>query len=75
MGWSSGTGVMDAIIKAVQPNVPDEAVRQAIYRPIIEALNEQDWDTQNECMGEDPAFDAALIEVDPMYGEDDEEDF
>lgn len=70
MGWSSGTGVMDAIIKAVQPNVPDEAVRQAIYKPIIEALNDQDWDTPDECMDQDPAYDAALIDFDPTYGED-----
>lgn len=60
MGWSSGSELFDKIIEAVQPAVPDEAARVAIYANIIPAFEDQDWDTQDECMGKDPAFDKAL---------------
>lgn len=60
MGWSSGSELFDKIIEAVQPAVHDEAAREAIYANIIPAFEDQDWDTQDECMGKDPAFDKAL---------------
>jgi hypothetical protein len=70
MGWSSGAQVMGVIIEAVQANVPDVKAREAIYRPIIDALEDQDWDTQDECEGEDPAYDAVIRAMHPSWYED-----
>jgi hypothetical protein len=60
MGWASAAEIMAELIKVVEPNVPDPAVRKKIYTPVIRAFSEQDWDTQDACLGEDCAYDAAL---------------
>ncbi|MFP5446681.1 MAG: hypothetical protein ACLGIY_24435 [Betaproteobacteria bacterium] len=70
MGWSSASSIMDAVIESVSANVSDEAARQAIYEPIIEVLLDGDWDTEDECLGQDAAFDAALREVYEQQGRD-----
>lgn len=72
MGWASGSRIMNEIIGAVQPHVADQAAREAIYRPIIDALEDSDWDTQDESMGLDPAFDAVLRGMHPDWFEYDE---
>jgi hypothetical protein len=74
MGWASGSTLMDAIIGAVQKAVTDEEVRKAIYRPIYKTFREDDWDTVDECLGEDPAFDAVVRAVDPGWFHDDDDD-
>lgn len=74
MGWGSGSTLFSMVIDAVKPHVPDEAKRQEIYKPLIEAFESQDWDTQDECMGEDPAYDAALKELHPDWYDEDDED-
>ena len=65
MGWSSGSELFDEVILAIQPAVPDAVKRQAVYYKLITAFEAQDWDTQDECLGKDPAFDAALKEMYP----------
>ncbi len=67
MGWGSGSRVMGDVIKAVRRHVPDQATREAIYRPIIEGMEDEDWDTQAECLGEDPAFDAVIRRMHPEW--------
>ena len=59
MGWSSGSELFGKIIEAVQPAVPDEAAREALYLKLIPGFEDQDWDTQDECLDMDPAFDSA----------------
>lgn len=77
MGWGSGSSLFSEIIRAVQPRVADEKLRKEIYKPIIEAFRDDDWDTYDECIGDDPAYDDALRELDLLWdidGEDEDED-
>lgn len=70
MGWASAALIMSEVIGAVQPHVTDQKAREAIYRPIIHALEDGDWDTQLDCMGADPAFDDLMREMHPRWFED-----
>lgn len=74
MGWASGSSLMSEIISAIQPHMPDEGARKEVYKVLINAFEDQDWDTQDECEGEDPAYDAALEELHPEWYEEEEED-
>jgi hypothetical protein len=67
MGWGSGSILFSDIIRAVSRAVPDKETRKRIYRPIIDAFEQDDWDTQDECLGKDIAYDELYEEV---YGDD-----
>ena len=60
MGWSGGTDIAQAVIKAIKPRVKDAKTRTKIYKDIIDALESADWDNQDEVIGLDDAFDKAL---------------
>ncbi len=62
------------MIKAIKPNVQDKTVRKEIYRPIIIALENADWDTQDECLDEDEAYDELIKDMHPGWFDDDEDD-
>lgn len=62
MGWSSGSEIMNAVIEAVRDEVKNKERRKAIYKPVIEILENGDWDTQDESIGLDQAFDELLLE-------------
>lgn len=62
---------MSAIITTLRDKVPQKETREEIYRAIIPAFEDHDWDTQNECEGEDPAFDSVIKELHPEWDEDD----
>lgn len=70
MGWSGGSRLFGAVIEAIKPEVPDEAKRKNLYLKLIDAFRDEDWDTLDECVGDDPAYDAAYAEI---YPPDDEE--
>lgn len=42
-------------------------VRERIYVRLIDAFENDDWDTQDECRGRDKAFDAALKNAHPDW--------
>ncbi len=67
MGWSSGTELMSAVITAAKKAIPNEEARKTFYREVIEAFESADWDTQDECIGEDDAFDEAIKELHPDW--------
>lgn len=67
MGWASGSYLMNDVIRALQQEVPDDAVRERIYVRLIDAFENDDWDTQDECRGRDKAFDAALKNAHPDW--------
>lgn len=67
MGWSSGSSTFSQIIEAVLPVVTKKEDRKKIYLPILKAFEEQDWDTQEECLGEDEAYDEVYAELYPDY--------
>jgi hypothetical protein len=67
MGWASGSSLFSEVIASIQPEIPDDEKRKTIYTKLIAAFEDSDWDTQNECLGEDPAYDAALKELHPDW--------
>lgn len=69
MGWASGSEVMGRIIKVVKKEVASKAKRKALYMGIIQALEDHDWDTQDECLGEDQAYDDVYNEQHPSEDE------
>lgn len=72
MGWASGSTLFSAVIESIQTHVDVPDIRIQIYIDLIEAFEEADWDTVDECMGEDPAFDVAVKQLHPDWF--DEED-
>lgn len=65
MGWASASEIVEKIIKTTKKHVPDEKTRVKMYKVIIRAFQDEDWDTEDECEGLDPAFDKALKAVSP----------
>ena len=65
MGWASGSSLMSEIIKAAKMYMENDLRRRDFYVMVINAMENADWDTQNECEGEDDAFDEALSIVYP----------
>lgn len=72
MGWGSGSRIMDGIIDAVEENVKDYDTRYKIYKSVYEVMRDADWDTIDECLGQDEAFDQVASE--DGWGNDWEED-
>lgn len=61
MGWSSGSEIVTPLIKALLEQGVTPHQRFAIYDKILPAFYEQDWDTEDECLGIDIAFDVAAL--------------
>lgn len=72
MGWASASLIMNSVIDAVKPHVADKDARKEIYKPIFDALEDGDWDTQDECVGRDEAYDEIYSArfPDEDYGDD-----
>ena len=70
MGWASGVHIMRDIIVVAKKHVPDFG-RTAFYVEIIKVLESEDWDTANECLGEDIFYDEAfgLLNVEKIHNE------
>jgi hypothetical protein len=63
MGWSSGNEVFDPVARELQVFVPDDTARSAVASVLINALQECDWDTEDESLDQfrdDPAIIAAF---------------
>lgn len=67
MGWGSGSEVARGIIRELQEIIPDKDLRREVYKTVIRNLENADWDTQSDCMGEDPVFDRAIKELHPKW--------
>lgn len=74
MGWASGSRLMSEIIKGLVESDVNADQREAFYRIVIPAMESMDWDTQDECEGEDAAYDKVLMELHPDWFEVDEEE-
>ena len=61
MGWASGSTLFSKVIEVIEANVAGQKSREEIYKGLIEAFEEADCDTLDECLGDDPAFDAAYL--------------
>ena len=62
MGWGGGTEIFSVIIQEAVKAVPDKEARKKFYEPILAVFYERDWDTVDECMGVDDAFDELMEE-------------
>jgi len=60
MGWGSGSELMSRIIRDLNKRNAPPAVREMVYGVLIPAFEAQDWDTQDDCLDEDPVFDKVL---------------
>lgn len=67
MGWASATYLVRRIVKLCQRTMPDPNERRSFYIEIIEFFEDEDWDTQDEMLGVDPAFDAAMRQIHPDW--------
>lgn len=74
MGWASGSRLFSRVIHAIKVHIEDFEERVDIYYDLIEAFEDADWDTQDECLGDDPAYDKALYELHPDWEEDYDEE-
>jgi hypothetical protein len=74
MGWSGGTEIMVVMIDTLMKVIAKPGTRRRIYRPVIEALRDRDWDTEEECLGMDPAFDSVLKQIFKAEGREEEGD-
>lgn len=60
MGWGSGSRLADRLIEAAKIAISDEDERSEFYAHMIDAFEDADCDTLDECMGSDPIFDRLL---------------
>lgn len=70
MGWASGSRLFGKVIEAAKSRMSDRE-RKDFYKEVIDAFEDSDWDTQDECLGADPMFDEALREFHPGWYSDD----
>lgn len=77
MGWNQGSEIFDIIIKICVEHIPDKETRKKIYEPIFNSFCEQDWDTENECLGQDDAYDEVCHDWLEAHGllEDEDDDY
>jgi len=62
MGWHSGSLVMEAVVKSALKHVTDENVRRDIYRDVMPALEDQDWNDHPDVFGLDRVYDEVVRE-------------
>lgn len=67
MGWASGSGLFASVIDAAKVAIPTEADRKEFYKKVIAAFEEHDWDTLDECLDDDPVYEAAVKELHPGW--------
>jgi hypothetical protein len=63
MGWGSGSEIMEEIMMTLPDLIKDTETRKNIYKTLISAFEDHDWDTQDEVRDIDKAYDKALNEL------------
>lgn len=63
MGWASGSGLFGIIIEELQEVIDSKETRKKVYKSLYQAFKQYDWDTEDECVGIDPAFDEMYREI------------
>jgi len=63
MGWCGGSIIMSDIITATNKYGSTNILKRTLfYKECIKSLENADWDNQQDCLGEDLAYDMALLE-------------
>lgn len=73
MGWASGSDLFGDVIAVLKKHVKDDKQRAKMYKPLIVAFQDHDWDTEMECVDADPVFAKVLKKMHPDWFEDEEE--
>ena len=71
MGWGSGSELMSKVIRGIRDESPE--FKRKLYLMLIPAMQDHDWDTETDCLGSCPVFDAVLRELHPDWLEDESE--
>lgn len=58
MGWGSGSRLATRLIEAAKDTISNEEERVNFYDAMIDAFEDADCDTLDECLEVDPVFDA-----------------
>jgi hypothetical protein len=74
MGWSSGSALFGDVAEVIAENVVDDNIRKLIYMGLIDAFQNYDCDTLDECMDIDPVLDTLLEAMVSADDEDEEDD-
>ena len=73
MGWGSGSYIATDIIRAfetVSTNTLTPEAKVFFYTALIDALENCDWDTQDEAIGISNEFDKAMRKINPSMFEE-----
>lgn len=70
MGWARGADVANGSIKAINRTNLRPSEKRQFYLDIVPVLEDEDWDTQDECMEDDPVFEAAMKHLHPEWYDD-----
>ncbi len=70
MGWAGGSSLFSSLIDILKGEIPHDR-RVKVYLRMIDAFRADDWDTTDECLGVDDAYDEAYEE---FWGDDIEEE-
>jgi len=73
MGWASGSRLFSSVIEAVKQTRLNETEREHLYEKLIDAFADADWDTMDECLGEDSAYDKAYRAWSKAHGFDEDD--
>ncbi|HZN71225.1 MAG TPA: hypothetical protein VFC00_06025 [Micromonosporaceae bacterium] len=78
MGWASAGGIFDPVAQALIDLDADEATKRRVLGPLIEKLQDGDWDTEHESLQrfqDDQVIVAIFAECDVhLAGDEDEAD-
>jgi hypothetical protein len=66
---------MSDIIDELKDRIHDDLIREEVYSVLIEAFQDRDCDSLDECYGEDSAFDAALDDINFEVEEEEEDEW
>ena len=69
MGWASGSSLMIDVITGLKERGMSLKNRKIVYEVLIPAMQDQDWDTLDEPMGMDEAYEAAMRTINPEWFE------
>lgn len=72
MGWGSGSRLMDDVMVGLNQKGVADSVRETVYRVLIPAMQDRDWDTEMDCMGKDDVYDDTLKDLHPEWFADGE---
>ena len=65
MGWAGGSDLFDYVIMQGKKFIPEKINRKKFLKAMIEAFESHDWDTLDECLGLDDAYDEVYNELYP----------